>query len=166
MVELGAQHLDAIGEDKAALELPRGNATVEEGLLFGIVQTASNDQLIVFDGNAEIFGGKPCNRESDLETLIARVLDVVRRIRLRLGIALEEPLDVFEAQKKRAIQWRPIHAKPSFGGFAGPLWAAGTVETVPCGHRFTKKMWCLFGTIQGGRKGAKIQPNSGILSDH
>jgi len=32
-------------------------------------------------------------------------------------------------------------------------------ETVPVGPRFTKKMWCLFGTIQDGLKGMEFQPD-------
>src|SRR5688572_33190676 len=125
MVELGSQHVDSVREDEAALELPRADATMEEGLLFAVaVQTAANDQLIVLDGHAEFIGRKSCNRERDLEVFIARVLDVVGRIRLRLGVALEQPFDVLEAQKKRAIQCA-VHTKPSFGGFAGPHWAAG-----------------------------------------
>jgi hypothetical protein len=31
-----------------------------------------------------------------------------------------------------------------------PIGLPDDVETALWGHRFTKKMWCLFGTVQGG----------------
>src|SRR5690348_16217408 len=103
MIQLGAQHFDSVRKDKAALELPCGDATVEERLVFAvIVQPAANDHLVDLDTDAEILGRKSCNRERDLEVLVVGVLDVVRRIRFRLAVSLEQPLDVFKAQKKRA----------------------------------------------------------------
>src|SRR5215212_5630630 len=98
MIELGSQHFDSVCKDEAALELPSRNATVEEGFFLGRIHPAANDQLLVFDGDAQVLCAKPCNRQGDLEVLITCVFDVVRRIRLDLAVPLEQPFDALETQ--------------------------------------------------------------------
>jgi hypothetical protein len=131
LVKLGFQHDDSVRQDEAALELPRGDATVEEILILRTVHSAANDQLIVFDGDAEIIGGKSGNRERDLEALFACVLDIVRRIGLRLGISVEQSFDVFEAQKKRAGQQRSVHRKALLWRLCRPLEGGRISRTRP-----------------------------------
>jgi hypothetical protein len=125
MIQLGSQHLDTVRKNETALELPRGDATVQKGFVNRTVQPAANDQLIVFDGDAEILGGKPCNRERDPQSFVVRMFDIVGRIGLRLGVPFEQSFDMLEAQKKRAVEKRMVHFKALLGGFAGPSWAAG-----------------------------------------
>jgi hypothetical protein len=140
MIKLGFQHDDSVREDEAALELPRGDATVEEIFILATVHPAANDQLIVFDGDAEILGGKSGNRERDLEALFACVLDIVRRIRVRFVISVEQSFDMFEAQKKRAVQQRSIHLKALLWRLCRPLDGRPDIEeTAPRGLRFMKK---------------------------
>jgi hypothetical protein len=50
------------------------------------------------------------------------MFDIVGRIGIRLGGALEQPLNVLESQQKWAVEQTAIHAQsPPFGGFADPL---------------------------------------------
>ena len=56
IVERSPQHLQALGEDEAALELPRGNAAVEKDpalVVFGL--TAANDELSILDLIADYY---------------------------------------------------------------------------------------------------------------
>src|SRR5690554_7750291 len=59
-------HFDPVGQHKAALELTRGNATVQEKPLihFGALP-APNHQLAILDRHAQIVLAKACNSQRD-----------------------------------------------------------------------------------------------------
>jgi hypothetical protein len=53
------------------------------------------------------------------------MLDVVRRIAVRLSRALDQALEMLKAQQEWIVESGIVHCKALLGGFAGPWKAAG-----------------------------------------
>jgi hypothetical protein len=79
VIEPGAAHFDALGEDERALELPRGDAAVQvDAVVVGLL--AADDKLVVLDGQLHVAHRKPGNRKGNAQGVFADLLDIVGRI--------------------------------------------------------------------------------------
>ena len=54
IVELGTHHLDALGQQEGFLELPRGDAAMQEGAIALVGLLAAENQLVLLDGDRQI----------------------------------------------------------------------------------------------------------------
>lgn len=99
-------HLYTVRQHERALELPRGNATVQINPAFIVLLPAADGEMIVFQLDIQIIHGKSGHRERDPKPVRARLLDVIRGITIP-GIflqALEFLFNMIETQKKRVIE--------------------------------------------------------------
>jgi len=106
IVEAGARHFDALRQDEAALELPRGNATMQIDALSVIGLLAADHELIVFNLNREIGDGKSGHGQSDAQSVLADLLDVVRRICVRRSFRhpIERALELVEPEQQGIVE--------------------------------------------------------------
>src|SRR5262249_18998615 len=107
VVERGAGHLDAVGQDETALELPRGDAAVQEHAAGLVALLAAGHQLVVLDLNRQILARETGDRQRDAEAALAALLDIVGRVALAsLADAIERAFELLEAQQERMVKQR------------------------------------------------------------
>jgi hypothetical protein len=102
VIKPSGPHLDPLGQHEGALELPRGDAAMQEyPPLHLLILLALDHQLIIFDGDLEIVHAEPGNRQRDTQFLRPGLLDIIRRITIGAGFtrALEQLLKMIEAEK-------------------------------------------------------------------
>jgi hypothetical protein len=87
VIQPRAAHFDAFGEDKGALELARGDAAVQINPLRIVGLLAADDELVVFDRDAEVAHREACYRKRDAQNVLAELLDVVGRISVARNLA-------------------------------------------------------------------------------
>ena len=102
VVQLGALDNQAFGQDETALELPGGDAAVQEhpvGFLGAIVLAALDDQLVVGQLHAEVVVGKAGHGQRDPQAILADLLDVVGRVPLgrHLRDAVQGPFETAQS---------------------------------------------------------------------
>ena len=96
-------HLDPLGHHEGPLELPGGDAAMDEHTALGVVVLATaNDELVVLLGDLQIIHHETGNGQGDAQAGRSGLLDVVRRIAVgAFGNAVEHALDLVEAQQER-----------------------------------------------------------------
>jgi hypothetical protein len=101
IIQPRATHLDALSQDKGSLELPGGDAAVQIHPLRIIRLLAAHDELVVFNRNAEVTHRKASYREGNPQSILAELLDIVRRISIARNLAdpIERPLEMIEPQE-------------------------------------------------------------------
>jgi DNA-binding transcriptional LysR family regulator len=108
MHQLGAKHLHAVREQKGALELAGGNATMEILPGFVILLAPPNDELAVFDRYFKLRPRETRHGQRDPESfrqvpIPREALDIVGRIAIRCGFGdtIKRPLDIVEPKHER-----------------------------------------------------------------
>ena len=123
--------------DNAARTKTRWNAAGRghgaENFVF-VVFSRPRTTKFVFDGDVEIPAANPATAVC-LETFVARMPDVVRRVDLRRYSF--DNLSYVEAKRKRVLK-RKVQSQALIGGFAGPAWAPDKGNG-PDGSKFTRK---------------------------
>ena len=106
VVQGGRGHLDALGQDEAALELARRDAAVEIGAVRVVRLLAVDHQLVVLDADLESGGGEAGHRQGDAQAAVVDLLDVVGRIAVGRGLrhALDHALEMIETKKQWAVE--------------------------------------------------------------
>jgi hypothetical protein len=69
--------LDMIGQAKASLERPRGDALVDEFLVASLRAAPGDGQEILLRGDGDVLGRKACDRERNAIALLTEAYDVV-----------------------------------------------------------------------------------------
>src|SRR5712692_4162051 len=101
IIQPGAAHLDAFGQDEGALELTRGDAAMQIDALSIICLLAADDELVVLDRDAEIAHGEAGYRQGDPQSVLAQLLDIVGRISVARNFAdpVEGTFEVVDPQE-------------------------------------------------------------------
>src|SRR5690606_20384220 len=106
----------AVGEHEGPLELARGDAAMEIGALGVLALAAPDDQLVVLDGDFQLFEAETGHRQGDHELVtsgvVGHALDVVRGVAVtrNLGGTVEQTLKPVKAQQERTVEMRyPRH---------------------------------------------------------
>jgi hypothetical protein len=108
VLQVRTHHLHSISQYKGALELARGNATVDVLPALVVLLTPANNQLTLLNRDIELVAGEPCHRQGNSQPiravpLVRNALDVVRWITVGgLADAIEHALDLVEAEQKWA----------------------------------------------------------------
>src|SRR5204862_305813 len=87
VIQPRAAHLDAFREDKGALELARGDAAVQINPLRIVRLLAADDELVVFDRDAEVAHGETRHRKGDAQRVLAELFDIIGRIAVARDLA-------------------------------------------------------------------------------
>src|SRR5439155_23162055 len=121
MAKLGRQNLDALSQNKAALELSAGDTAMEESLILRIGHAPADDKLVVLQIDAKVLGLESGDRQRDFQPVLVDMFDIVGWVRVRFRGSLQQPLNVLESQQKWAVEQGAVHIQsPPFSGFAGP----------------------------------------------
>jgi hypothetical protein len=108
VVEPGALHLHPFRQHEGALELPRGDAAMQEDAPLGIVLLAAADhQLVVLLRDLQVVHGEAGDGQRDAQAVIAGLLDIVGRVAIgALAHAVEHLLEVVEAEEQGRTEKR------------------------------------------------------------
>ena len=113
MGQVCAQHLHAIGEQEAALELPRGDAAMQILALLVVLLAPADDELVLFHGDVELVAGEARHGQGDAQPLgqpigAGQALDIVGRVSVGGGPAdpVQRPLDIVKPQQEGGVQVR------------------------------------------------------------
>lgn len=108
IVEPGSFHLDPLGKDEGALELPRRDAAMEEDPALRIVPlAAADDELIVLLRDLQVVHGEAGHGQRNAQPVLGRLLDIVGRVTVGvLGNPVEHLLEVVEAKEERRTENR------------------------------------------------------------
>lgn len=108
IVKPGAFHLNPFGKHKGALELPGGNATMQEDPTFRIVPLAATDnQLVILLRDLQVIHRETRDSEGDPQPVLGGLLDVVGGVAVRvLGDPVEHLLKMIEAEEQRRAEYR------------------------------------------------------------
>lgn len=108
VIEPGTLDIDAFGQDEGALELPGGDAAMDENSAITIIAlAAADDELVVFLGDMQVIHRETGDGEGDAQPAIARLFDVVGGV--PFGILLdpvEHLLEMVKAQEERRTEDR------------------------------------------------------------
>src|SRR5215469_3940132 len=113
IVEPSTAHFDTFGENKRSLKLPRGDAAVQIDTLRIVRLLATNHELVVFDGDAELAHLEAGHSEGYAQRVLGKLLDIVGRVTVGRYLAdpIERPLKMVKAQEQwRVKQRQPRHA--------------------------------------------------------
>src|SRR5262249_48693061 len=102
VIEPRAAHLDAFGQHEGALELARRDAAVQIHALRIVGLLAADDELVVFDRDAEVTHGEAGDRQRDAQRVLAELLDIIGRVSVARNLAdpIERPLEMVEPQEQ------------------------------------------------------------------
>src|SRR3990167_8672819 len=107
------ENLDAFGKNEGLLELAGSDAAVKVGPRRLVLLPAADDEFVLLDADVEfVFGeagdGKRDAKDFAVVTVLRQALDILLRITVpgRLGEPVERPLDLLEAEQKRARKRR------------------------------------------------------------
>src|SRR5690606_12366758 len=110
VLQARAPHLHPVGQHEGPLELPRGDAAMQE-FAFGLVGLpAAYGELVLLERHVELVAGKTCDRERDPQEAArlagADALDIVGRIAVAggAGSALEQALNAVESEQIGTVQ--------------------------------------------------------------
>src|SRR5262245_28748838 len=112
ILQVHAQHLHAFRQHEGALELARGDATVEILASLVVVLSAADNELVFLDGHIELIASETRDRQRDpqplgLAVLASDPLNVVGQIAVGgLAHAIERTLDFVESEEEGAGQRR------------------------------------------------------------
>jgi hypothetical protein len=101
VIQSCATHLNAFGEDKGSLELPRSYSPVQIYSL-GIVRLLpTHHELVVLDRNPEVPHRKASDRKGDPQGILAKLFDIVGGISVTRNLAnsIERSFEMIEPQK-------------------------------------------------------------------
>jgi hypothetical protein len=104
--QAGGVNVEAVGQHEGALELPRGDATVEVIPLFVVLLFAADRKLLVFQGNFQLVPREPGHGERDAHRSRSALLDIVGGIglgRRALG-PVDQGAGVVEAQQEGTVE--------------------------------------------------------------
>ena len=97
-------HIDPIGQYERALELARGDSTVQKHPVFAIVGlTPTDHELSILNGYRQILFRKTRYRQRDAIAVVRGLFDVERRVTFvsGLGAAFEHPFQLFKPKHMR-----------------------------------------------------------------
>ena len=80
VVELGAHHLNALGQHKAPLKLAGGDAPVQINAITGVLLPAADGQLTVLNLNQQVSFTEAGHRQRDSQAAVTDLFDVVGRV--------------------------------------------------------------------------------------
>jgi hypothetical protein len=102
--QIGAQNLHAVDKEKRALKLTGGDAAMQEVSRLVIGLSATNNELIFFEGHFQLIPGEARDSQSDAKTLrivlrASQALDIIRWISIPRSLCdtIERLLDLIEA---------------------------------------------------------------------
>ena len=119
VLELRGGYAHAIGQHKAALELPCGDAPVQEFPLRVVGLPTANDELVLFSGDLKVAFCESGNRQRDSQPLrgsvgSAKTFDIIGWIGIAsLGETLKRLFHRIEPKEKRARKRR--HSAHCYG---------------------------------------------------
>src|SRR5207302_2993801 len=115
VLEPGAAHLDALGEDERALKLTRCDPAMQIDPLRIVVLLAADHQLAVLDRYAQVGHREAGNRQGDAQLVFAELLDIVGRIAVAGDLVdpVQRPLEMLEPQQQRRVEQRHARHHPS-----------------------------------------------------
>src|SRR5690606_29052246 len=106
----GLLDLEPIGENERSEEAAGGNAAVQVGgfscALVGAIALARDRKLAALEGDRQIIGREPGNRQGDANRRFAALLDVIGRIRLRrrTGSPVDQSTGVVKSEQEGAVE--------------------------------------------------------------
>src|SRR5882762_1150499 len=77
VIDGGSRHLDTLGQDEGALELPRRDAAVQVDTLLVVGLLAAHHELVVLDPNREVVHCESGDGERDAQRILAGLFDIV-----------------------------------------------------------------------------------------